>query len=293
MKLFTKNNKNTFFLVGFFVLLSVIAFVASVILNNLGNFAVLNPKGTIAQEQKELLVFASLLSLIVIIPVFTLTFWIVWKYRAGNKKSKYRPDFNNSHLLEGLWWGVPLALITILSVVAWKSSHALDPFRPIESDKKPVKIQVVSMNWKWLFIYPEENIATVNYVEFPVDTPIDFEITADSAMNSFWMPDLAGQIYAMPGMSTQLHIEASQVGKYRGSSANISGKGFADMNFNANVVNDSEYETWLKKTKRLPRKLGVIEYKQLAEPSRNHYVELYGSVREDLYNDVIRKYIEP
>jgi cytochrome o ubiquinol oxidase subunit II len=293
MKLLTKNNKNTFFLVAFFVVLSVVAFVVAIILNNIGSFAVLSPKGTIAQEQKELLAFASILSLTIIVPVFALTFWIVWKYRAGNKKSKYRPDFNNSRVLEGLWWGVPLILITILSVITWKSSHALDPFKPLESDVKPVKIQVVSMNWKWLFIYPEENIATVNYVKFPVDTPVNFEITGDSAMNSFWIPELAGQIYAMPGMSTQLHIEASQICECRGSSANISGQGFADMNFVASAQSEDEYKAWVKKVQKSPRRLGVIQYKQLAQPSRNHHVELYGSVREGIYNDVIRKYIEP
>jgi cytochrome o ubiquinol oxidase subunit II len=293
MKLLTKNNKNTFFLVGFFVVLSVVAFVVAIILNNIGSFAVLSPKGTIAQEEKELLVFASILSLTIIIPVFTLTFWIVWKYRAGNKKSKYRPDFNNSRVLEGLWWGVPLILITILSVITWKSSHALDPFKPLESDVKPVKIQVVSMNWKWLFIYPKENIATVNYVKFPVDNPVNFEITGDSAMNSFWIPELAGQIYAMPGMSTRLHIEANQICECRGSSANISGQGFADMNFVASAQSEDEYKAWVKKVQKSPRRLGVIQYKQLAQPSRNHHIELYGSVREGIYNDVIRKYIEP
>ena len=132
------------------------------------------------------------LSLIVVIPVYIMLFLFAWKYREGNTKAKYSPDWDHSALLETIWWTVPLLLITILSVVTWNSSHDLDPFRPLNSSVKPVKIQVVALQWKWLFIYPEQNIASVNYVEFPVNTPVDFEITADAPMNSFWIPQVGG-----------------------------------------------------------------------------------------------------
>src|SRR5688572_21939694 len=170
------------------------------------NVAVLEPAGSIAERQRGLIIFASLLSLIVVVPVFALTFYIAWKYRASNKKAKYTPDWDHHTGIEALWWAIPLALITILSVITYKTSHELDPFRPIASDKKPLTVQVVALQWKWLFIYPEQNIASVNFVQFPEDRPVNFQITSDAPMNSFWIPQLGGQMYAMSGMNTKLHL---------------------------------------------------------------------------------------
>src|SRR5580700_9838221 len=169
------------------------------------NIPVLEPKGPVGLQERNLLFFGAALSLVVVIPVFTMLFFITWKYREGNTKAKYSPDFDHSRIAETIWWLIPAVLITILSVVGWNSSHTLDPYRPLSSKTPQMTIQVVALDWKWLFIYPQQHIATVNMVQFPKNTPINFEITSDSVMNSFWIPQLGGQIYSMPGMSTQLH----------------------------------------------------------------------------------------
>lgn len=255
------------------------------------NVAVLNPAGPIAAEQRELIIIASLLSLFVVVPVFWLTFFIAWKYRASNKKATYRPDWDHHRGIETLWWVVPLALITVLSVITWRSSHQLDPFRPLASDKKPLTIQVVALQWKWLFIYPEQNIATVNFLQFPEDTPINFVITSDAPMNSFWIPQLGGQIYAMTGMSTKLHVLTDQAGEYRGVSANLSGAGFADMVFTAKSTDKTDFERWVNRIKTAPEGLNSRSYHALAKPSTRNFASEYASVEQGLYDTVVTKYM--
>ncbi len=252
---------------------------------------VLQPQGLIASQEKQLLVFATLLSLVVVLPVFVMTFGIVWKYRAGNKNATYMPDWDHSHLFETLWWGIPCVIIIILGVVTWKSSHDLDPFRPLNSTVKPLKIQVVALQWKWLFIYPEQRIATVNYIQFPEKTPIDFEITADAPMNSFWIPALGGQIYAMSGMSTQVHLMADKAGSYRGSSANISGKGFAGMKFVAESASAPRFAEWVKSVKQKNNALDSTAYGNLAAPSEDQPITHYSSAQADLYDTILMKYM--
>jgi cytochrome o ubiquinol oxidase subunit II len=254
---------------------------------------VLEPKGTIAEQQRDLIVFATLLSLVVILPVFVLTFYIVWKYRASNKKAKYSPDWDRNKKLELTWWGIPCVIILVLAVVAWKTSHSLDPFKPIESDKRPMTIQVIALQWKWLFIYPEQRIATVNYVQFPEDTPIRFAITADAPMNSFWIPSLGGQVYAMAGMKTELHLMADRPGEYNGSSANISGEGFAGMKFKAVSRTEDGFTQWVQSVKqKSPTVLTIDEYNKLAAPSKNNKVAYYAS-DGGLHDTVIMKYMRP
>jgi cytochrome o ubiquinol oxidase subunit II len=257
------------------------------------HFAVLNPEGTIADQQRDLLIFASLLSLIVVIPVFFLIFFIAWKYRAGNKKAKYSPEWDHSHKLEFIWWGIPVILIVILAGITWKSSHDLDPYKPLASDKKPVTIQAVALEWKWLFIYPEQNIATVNYVEFPEKTPINFQITADAPMNSFWIPKLGGQVYAMAGMQTKLHLMANTEGLYDGSSANISGEGFAGMRFKARSSSEQNFKQWVDDVQHSPNTLTAAEYQKLAKQSKNNPQALYASYEPGLYDSIIMKYMAP
>lgn len=254
---------------------------------------VLSPQGIIAEKQRDLLVFASVLSLIVIIPVFILTFFIVWKYRAGNTKATYTPDWDHSNKLETLWWGIPCAIILVLAVITWQSSHALDPFKPISSDYKPITIQVIALQWKWLFIYPEQNIATVNYVRFPESTPVSFQITADAPMNSFWIPQLGGQVYAMSGMSTQLHLMANNPGVYNGSSANLSGEGFADMRFKAESTTQDDFYAWVQSAKQSRRTLTSGSYRLLASPSTEQSTTTYASAEPNLYTNVIMKYMAP
>lgn len=255
--------------------------------------AVLQPHGTIGHQEKNLIVTAVLLSLIVIVPVYVMLIGFAWKYRESNKKARYQPDFDRSRLLESIWWGVPLALILILGVIAWRSSHSLDPFRPIKTPVPPLTIQVVALQWKWLFIYPQQNIATVNYVQFPVNTPVRFEITSDAPMNSFWIPSLGGQIYAMSGMKTGLNLEASQVGSYDGVSANISGQGFAGMHFTAKASSEAGFNSWLASVKSNSSQLSSSSYGQLTKPSENDPVRYYGFAQPGLFDSVVAKYLAP
>lgn len=257
------------------------------------DIAILNPKGIVAFKQYNLLVFTTLLGFIVIIPVFAMAIFIAWRYREGNTKAKYTPNVSSNRLAETIWWGIPIILIGILSVVTWTSTHDLDPHKPLASTAKPVKVQVVALDWKWLFIYPEQNIATVNYVQFPVNRPVNFEITADAPMNSFWIPQLAGQIYAMPGMSTKLHLNANEIGSYKGLSANISGEGFADMKFTAKATTKAEFDAWVIAVKRSDQKLTADTYAQLAKQSKNTPIAYYASSTAGLYDTIVMKYMMP
>lgn len=281
-------------LAGFvFVILGLVT-VLSV---NLLRADVLHPKGLIAQKEFNLIVFAVLLMMVIVVPVFVMTFAIVWKYRESNhtrhKKVKYQPDWDRSRLAETVWWLFPLLIIGILSVVTWQSSHELDPFRRISSTVKPMTIQAIALRWKWLFIYPDQKIASVNYVQLPVNTPIEFEITSDGPMNSFWIPALGGQMYAMSGMSTNLNLLASETGSYRGSSANISGEGFAGMNFTAKATNHKVFNSWLGHAQKSPRQLDKNELASLMKPSKNNMPELYTLADDELYNEVMTKYMAP
>ncbi len=182
------------------------------------------------------------------------------------REAKHTPDWDHSILAECVWWGVPCAILVVLGIYTWKSCHELDPFRPIAA-KKEMTIQVVALQWKWLFIYPEQKIASVNYVRFPKDTSIHFEITSDAPMNSFWIPELGGQVYAMSGMRSELYLLANGVGNYRGSSANISGKGFSSMVFTAESTSDEDFQEWVQSIKSSTQQLGMTEYQRLVEPS--------------------------
>ncbi|HEY8998923.1 MAG TPA: ubiquinol oxidase subunit II [Candidatus Saccharimonadales bacterium] len=256
--------------------------------------AVLAPRGVIAAREKHLMVITVLLAAIVVIPVFAMLFAFAWRYREGNsKKAKYSPELDGSRVAETIWWLIPSAIILILSVVTWNSSHALDPYKPIASSVKPLNVEVVALDWKWLFIYPQQNVASVNTLELPVNTPVNFEITADAPMNSFWIPQLGGQIYAMPGMSTQLHLMASQVGNYYGSSANISGSGFSGMNFMAHAVSSADFTRWVASAKKSPKNLTAASYTKLAAPSSNVLPTLYASADSSLYDTIVMKYMMP
>jgi cytochrome o ubiquinol oxidase subunit 2 len=257
------------------------------------HIAVLTPAGVIGQKERRLMIIATLLCLAVVIPVFILTAYIAWTYRESNQKAKYSPSWDHSFKLEFAWWAIPLAIITILAVITWKSSHELDPFRSLSSSQPPLAVQVVALQWKWLFIYPDQNIASVNFVQLPLNRPIDFQITSDAPMNSFWIPKLGGQIYAMSGMSTQLHLMASQTGEFAGSSANISGRGFAGMRFMAKVSNQADFKAWVNNVKRMPDSLSLAQYSQLSQPSEDNPVALYGSSTPGLFHDVMMKYMAP
>ncbi len=257
------------------------------------NIAVLFPKGLIALKQRDLLLLIQVLMLIFVVPVFILTFIFSWWYRSDNNESKYDPHLVDHKIAEFFWWGVPLVFTLIVSYITWINTYELDPYKPIESDKKPINIEVVALQWKWLFIYPEEKVASVNSLHIPEDTPIHFFITADAPMNSFWIPSLGGQIYAMPGMRTELHLIANEQGSFRGSSANISGEGFAGMHFMTKATSEDAYKEWVQSAQKSDKSLDMTEYKKLAEPSQNNTPEFYQLTDPDLFNEVIMKFMKP
>lgn len=255
--------------------------------------AILFPKGQIALEERNLLLIIQGLMLLVIIPVYILTFVFSWRYRAKSSKEIYDPDLVDHKLAEIVWWTLPLVMTAIIAVLTWVKTYELDPFRPIASDKKELKIQVVALQWKWLFIYPEEKIASVNFVQFPKGTPIKFEITADAPMNSFWIPQLGGQIYAMPSMVTKLHLIADETGDFRGSSANISGEGFSSMNFISRSSTDEDFAKWVAEAKASATTLNSAEYKKLAEPTVGYPVTLYRLEDDRLFHEITMKFMQP
>ena len=256
------------------------------------DIAMLFPKGIIALKERNLLLIIQALMLLVVIPVYFLTFIFSWKYHAHNKKAKYSPDLEDNPFAELVWWGVPCILIILIGGLTWVRTYELDPYKPIASEIPPLKIQVVALQWKWLFIYPEEKIATVNFFQFPEKKPVYFEITADAPMNSFWIPKLGGQIYAMPKMKTQLHLMADEPGDFHGASANLSGVGFAGMRFLARASTEGEFQGWVQKV-RSGQSLDFVEYQKLAQPSENHPVISYVLSDESLFEKILMKYMKP
>lgn len=256
------------------------------------NIAVLNPAGSIASKERSLIITSTLLMLIVVVPVFIMTAAIAWRYREA-AVAKYSPDWDHNPVLEFAWWAIPGAIIFTLAIVTWNSSHQLDPFRSLASDKKPLTIQVVALQWRWLFIYPQQGIASMNIVQIPQQTPINFEVTSDAPMNSFWIPQLGGQIYAMPGMATQLHLMANSTGSFRGSSANISGQGFAKMDFTARSTTQAGFDYWVKQVKGSTNKLSLAAYNNLSRPSQNNSLVYFSSSQPGLFDQVVAKYLYP
>lgn len=257
------------------------------------DIAVLNPQGIIALKERNIIIISILLMLIVVLPVLIIAVLFAWKYRANNLDAKYMPEWDYSFIVEAVWWGIPFVIIFILSWITWNTSHDLDPFKPIDSEKKPLTIQVVALQWKWLFIYPEQNIATINFFQIPEKTPIHFELTADAPMNSFWIPQLSGQIYTMPGMNSKLNIVADAPGEYRGSSANLSGKGFAGMFFTAKASSEEEFQAWVKKIQQSNESLSLKSYKKIAEPSENNPIATFALQDRNLFHQILMKYMMP
>ncbi len=256
------------------------------------NIQILNPKGAIAFQERDLMITALFLMFLVVVPVFILAIHVATKYRAGNKKAVYMPDWDHSTKLQIFLWAFPFTIICLLSTLNWITAHKLDPHDAIASTKKPITIQVVALRWKWLFIYPEQNIATVNYVAFPENMPIDFELTAsDTPMNSFWIPQLGGQIYAMSGMATQTHLIANGIGQYRGSNAEINGAGFADMDFIARSVSQRDFADWVSTVKQSQNALTLETFNILSKPSQDNPRAYYSSTEDNLYTTIVMKYM--
>ncbi len=260
-------------------------------------FAVLQPQGPVALAERGLMVSATFFMLIVAVPVFFLLFFFARRYRAGNhstsqrasKKPVYSPNWEHGKMEELVWWAIPFEIVLILGALTWSSTHALDPRAPLEGGE-PLVVQVVALDWKWLFIYPEQEIATVNYVGIPVGRPVRFEITADAPMNSFWIPQLGGQIYAMTGMVNTLNLVANNTGTFKGLSANYSGGGFSHMKFVAVATTPKDFDAWIKAVQESSNVLQEREYRLLAAPSVASSVVYYGSIQKDLYSTIVSKF---
>src|SRR5262249_6294337 len=209
---------------------------------------VLDPKGPVASAERLILLNSTGIMLAIVIPTILATLGVAWWFRSSNKRARYLPDFDYSGRLEMLVWSIPIMTIILTGGVAWISSYDLDPPKPLASAVKPVRVQVVSLDWKWLFIYPDEGIASVNQLTIPAGTPISFELTSSGVMNSFFIPQLGGQIYTMPGMVTRIHLQADHTGTYRGMSSNYSGAGFSDMVFNVDAVPPEKFAPWVAAT---------------------------------------------
>ena len=264
------------------------------------NLLVLNPAGDIAARQGQLIVVATVLMLIVIVPVIALTLLFAWRYRASNNAT-YKPDWDHSTQLELVIWGIPLLIIIALGAITWISTHLLDPFRPLDqlsagrpvpADVKPLEIQVVALDWKWLFVYPEENIATVNEVVVPVDRPVHFRITASSVMNTFYVPALAGMIYGMPGMESELNAVINEAGVYDGFSANYSGAGFSHMRFKFHGRSDAEYQRWVNDVRGSSDALTRATYLELEKPSEREPVRHFARVDNGLFDAVLNRCVD-
>ena len=309
----------------FFILMSLCAM--AVLSGCGGDMVIFNSKGQIGVEQGNLILIATALMLLVVIPAIFMTFWFAWKYRESNQDAEYLPDWSHSTKIEIVVWAVPIAIICVLGVITYKVSHSLDPYKALtdekiansikanpnqavaqQAQKEPVTIQVIAEQWKWIFVYPDQNIATINEVVFPVNTPVNFKITSNSVMNSFFIPQLGGQIYAMAGMKTQLHLIADELsdkdGKpgfgpndgYRGISANYSGYGFSQMRFRAHAVTNAEYAAWIDQVKTSGKTLDMATLRQLRDepktrPTHPHPVTYYSSVEPNFFQSVIDQYM--
>jgi len=266
------------------------------------NLVVLSPSGYIAEQQRDLVVISTLLMLIIILPVMVLTALFAWRYRQSNTDAAYDPDWDHSTKLELLIWAIPLLIIICLGAVTWMGTHLLDPYRPLSrvsantsvaAGVKPLEVNVVALDWKWLFIYPEYGVASVNQLAAPVDRPIQFNITSSTVMNSFYIPALAGMIYAMPGMETTLHAVINKPGDYLGFSANYSGAGFSEMYFRFLGVDQPGFDQWIETVRAQGGRLQRQDYVQLEQPSIDVPVTYFSSVDPMLFDAVINMCVDP
>lgn len=250
----------------------------------------LNPVGPISAHEKTLILVAFWIMLAVAIPVFVMTFYFAWRYRASNKKAPYLPNWDFSWKIDIVIWALPIIIVIALGVISWQTTHSLAPYRPLASDKKPINVDVVSLDWKWLFIYPDQHIASVNKLVLPVGHPVHFRLTSATVMTSFSIPRMGSQIYAMAGMRTQLNLLADKVGTYYGHNMQFSGRGYSDMNFTVQVQQPNEYQSWVQRVSKLHKKLDQKVLTNLEKPSVNDDVTYYSSVSEDMFQSIINKF---
>lgn len=258
---------------------------------NCSPWVLLDPAGPVAADEKRLIIIAFVLMLTVVIPVIVMAILFAWKYRASNKSANFAPKWAHSFKIEAVVWLVPAVIVTILSVLVWDYSHRLDPYETLKSTVKPIRVEVVSMDWKWLFIYPDLGIASVNQLVVPTNVPISFRITSDSVMTSFFIPQLGSQIYAMAGMETKLHLQANRVGVFQGLNSQFSGDGFSGMHFDTIATDAEGFNTWIGKVRQSNIPLDRDHFKNLEIPSHQTPVQYFTQVKSGLFDDVLMKYM--
>jgi cytochrome o ubiquinol oxidase subunit II len=250
---------------------------------------VLDPQGPIASAERLILINATAIMLVVVLPVIVLTLAFAWWYRSSNARATYRPDWSYSGHIELVTWSIPAMVVILLASVAWIGSHELDPGRALQSDATPVRIDVVSLDWKWLFIYPDHQVAAVNELVVPTGTPIEFTLTSATVMNAFFVPQLGTQIYTMPGMAVRLNLLADRPGDYPGLSTNFSGDGFSDMHFVLHAVSATEFQSWLARTRSQATALSADAYTQLARAGVTSAPHTYSSVDPALFERIVQQ----
>ncbi|GBR28859.1 cytochrome o ubiquinol oxidase subunit II [Kozakia baliensis NRIC 0488] len=254
----------------------------------------LDPRGPVGLENRNVILLELGVMLCIVIPVIVMTLYFAWKYRASNTEAEYLPNWDHSTKIEFWVWTIPGVIIAILGVTALYTSYQLDPYRPIQTaesaGRKPLNVEVVALDWKWLFIYPDQGIATVNQLAIPVNTPVNFRITSDAVMTSFFIPRLGSQVYAMAGMQTQLHLLASQEGDYRGEASHYSGRGFSDMKFRTLAMNDDQFNQWVDKVKSSSDTLDSADYPKVAAPQEAAPVQYFAHVQPNLFDGIVAKY---
>jgi cytochrome o ubiquinol oxidase subunit II len=248
---------------------------------------VLDPQGPVASAERQILFNSLGIMLAIIIPTILATLSVAYWFRTSNPRARYLPDFNYSGRLEVLVWSIPIMTVLLVGGVAWVGSHDLDPRKPISSTAKPISVQVVSLDWKWLFIYPEQGIASVNQLTIPVGTPVSFELTSSGVMNSFFVPQLGSQIYTMAGMATRVQLQADHPGKYPGLSAQFSGDGFADMRFTVDAVPAENFARWVEAARGAGPVLDAQAYEELVKPSQAVAPFTYRAVAPRLFTSVL------
>jgi len=254
---------------------------------------VLSPQGPVASAERQILFNSLGIMLAIVIPTILATLAVAFWFRSSNRRARYMPDFEYSGRLELLVWSIPAMTVLLVGGVAWVGAHDLDPRKPIASAANPVRVQVVSLDWKWLFIYPDQGIASVNRLTIPVDTPVSFELTSSGVMNSFFVPQLGSQIYTMAGMVTRLQLQADHPGTYRGLSAQYSGGGFADMRFTVDAVPSEDFSRWVAATRGAGPVLDTQAYAGLAKPSQAVAPFTFRAVAPGLFNDMLSSGIQP
>ena len=287
-----KSNQGRFV---WFILLGLIGlgYLISVLIRGT-NFSLFNNKGLIAHEQHNLMMYTAGVMLLIAVPSVLLLYFTAWKYRETNTKATYAPNTPHSKKFELFAWGAPFVVMVILASMMWPATHRLQPQKAIAADNQQMTIQVISLRWKWLFIYPEQGIATVNFVQMPVNTPVQFELTADETpMSSFWIPNIGGQLYSMTGHVNRLNLMADTAGDYPGSSAELNGAGFSSMKFTARASSMESFNDWVNEVKQSPEILNSDEYGRLLRPTENVPPAIYSSFDQDLYDTVISKYNAP